>query len=71
MIRTKAKFSWNFFVGSRPWRVNTGKLGHITAICAGDLFNLGANVLVVISAGQFLLSFSDLFRPHKVIVKIT
>jgi hypothetical protein len=54
MIRTKAKFSWNFFVGSRPWRVNTGKLGHITAICAGDLFNLGANVLVVISAGQFL-----------------
>ena len=56
--------------GSRPWRLSTGKLGHITAICAGDLFNLGANVLVVISAGNIgyhpLLRILTLLFPTKI-----
>lgn len=43
--------------GSRPWRVSAVKLGHIAAICAGDLLNLGGSVLVVISADGFINMF--------------
>lgn len=49
----------SFITDPRPWRSSSVKLGHITAMCSGDLFNMGQDVLVVISADGFLHLFDS------------